>query len=224
MTLFIAVHTRYSDVQLGLFKNNLLIHRAQESSKKVSHTILFMIQELLTQQALELHDLDFIAANQGPAPFTTLRVALSSVNGLAFATHLPLIGVNCLYTFLQETANTYTGTGTIIVLLNAFCQDVYYGILDADKKISIGVSSIHTLLDKLALEPGSLYLVGNGVDLYRSLICEKLGAKAIIPTELPLNTSLEAIGYQALNKWHTQQDREKQLMPCYIKSSLIYQS
>ncbi len=50
---------------------------------------------------LRFLDLAFIAAHQGPAPFTTLRVCLTTVNGFAFATGMPLIGINGLQELVE---------------------------------------------------------------------------------------------------------------------------
>ena len=58
---------------------------------------------MLKQHALTFSGLAFIAAHQGPAPFTTLRVCLTTVNGFAFATQVPLIGVNGLKELVDET-------------------------------------------------------------------------------------------------------------------------
>lgn len=214
MPLFLAVHTRYSDVQLGLFHNTELIDSVTQDSKKISRDFLYLMQDLLQKHAVKFADLSFIAAHQGPAPFTTLRVALASVNGLAFATPLQLVGVDGLQAFLHEHAQHYTNT-TLVALLNAFCQEVYYGIRKHTPET--GYCSINALLEQLAEQPTTFTFIGNGAELYRDRIEHVLGSRATISNPLPMLVSLNTIGQIALTQWQNNLTH-KQLMPIYIKN------
>src|SRR5581483_212122 len=100
MATFLTIHTGYQNVELGLFQEKRCIARAREQNKRISKYFLSFLQELLSAHNVLIEDLTFIAANQGPAPFTTLRVMLASINGLSFATNIPLVGVDCLYAFV----------------------------------------------------------------------------------------------------------------------------
>ena len=57
---------------------------------------------MLKNSRLTFRRFAFVAAHQGPAPFTTLRVCLTTVNGFAFATGVPLIGVNGLQELIVQ--------------------------------------------------------------------------------------------------------------------------
>ncbi|MBA3954070.1 tRNA (adenosine(37)-N6)-threonylcarbamoyltransferase complex dimerization subunit type 1 TsaB [Candidatus Dependentiae bacterium] len=216
MPFFLAVHTRYSDVQLGLFNDTELIDSVTQDSKKVSKDFLYLMQDLLHKHAVAFTDLRFIAAHQGPAPFTTLRVALASVNGLAFATHIPLIGVDGLQAFLHELAPCYTNT-TLVVLLNAFCQEVYYGIRDQAQEIATGYDKITVLLERFKQQPGNFMFVGNGSELYKADIQKALDNRATFVDPMLHLVSLKTIGLEALKQWQTNATRDKQLMPVYMK-------
>ena len=52
---------------------------------RASAQLLPLIDQLLVQHECELSDLDFIALDQGPGAFTSLRVVLTTINGIAFA-------------------------------------------------------------------------------------------------------------------------------------------
>lgn len=213
MALFLAVHARYKDVQLGLFKEETLIASASDESKKISKNFISLLDTMLKKNKLTFSDLAFIAAHQGPAPFTTVRVCLTTVNGFAFATGIPLIGVNGL----QELIERYKRTdGVTIALLNAFSQEVYYGIDDPFTHVtSFGYAPAAPFIKELAKNyESALTFVGNGIELYGDSIREILGDRAhFLSTEI---VSLEMVARKALDKWH-KKEIHNQLMPLYLK-------
>jgi len=214
MATFLAIHARYQDVQLGLFDNENLVAQVADESKQISRNLFILFQELLDQRGYSFDQLDFIAAHQGPAPFTTLRVCLASVNGLAFATGKPLIGVNGIKAFIEEYKQNDTVT---IALLNAFCQEVYYAIADpALPEILIGYAPATSFIAQLAKEyTDNLVFIGNGALMYKEMIHEYIGNRATIEdVEL---VSLKIIGTRAYDLW-LQHETAHQLMPLYLKS------
>lgn len=217
MTKFLVIYTKYSTVQLAIFNDNKLQNYVEEANKKISKDFIILVKNLLEKNKLRLEDLDFIAAHQGPAPFTTLRVSLASVNGLAFATKIPLVGVNGLETFTKEYSSQNYKT---IALLNAFCEDIYYGILDKNnfENIITGCSKYYNLLNELKdKSENKIKFIGNGVKLYKNYIEEIFKDRAYIPEYLPLMASLEAIGIQAYKNWLNQKTTN-QLLPLYLKA------
>lgn len=217
MTKFLVIHTRYKDVQIGLFNNNKLIDVTADDNKKISKNFLYLTNELLLKNNINLCELNFIAAHQGPAPFTTLRVSLASVNGLAFATHIPLVGVSGLKTFLNEYKSNVNLT---VALLNAFCKEIYYGIFDPEtQEISIGYAPAQEFIKNIAdIFNGNITFIGNGVDLYREFVYQYLDNRAIILDPLPEMVSLKALGEEAFIEWQNNKCVE-QIMPLYLKDS-----
>jgi tRNA threonylcarbamoyl adenosine modification protein YeaZ len=222
--LYLVAYSGYTTVQLALFKDTILIDRVQEDNKRSSRNFIPLLNDMLERQKITLDTIQFLAAYQGPGPFTTLRVVIASVNGLAFATRLPLIGVDGLVAFLHEQKeNMYDYT---VVLLNAFCNDVYWGIYEhATEAITTGSTSIEAFLDQLAAlvtnqqehPKNRIKLVGNAIKLYHELILGRLGACVTIPQPLPQECSLESVAYQARNKWTHRTDLTEQLLPLYLK-------
>jgi len=213
MALFLAVHARYKDVQLGLFKEGILLELASDESKKISRNFISLLDEMLKKHKLVFSDLAFIAAHQGPAPFTTVRVCLTTVNGFAFATGMPLIGVNGL----QELLENYRQDSRVTVaLLNAFSQEVYYGIDDPfDKTTTYGYAQAETFITELSQKYSTpLAFVGNGIELYEGIIKNSLNGRAdLLSADI---VTLETIAKKALEKWYNN-EIENQLMPLYLK-------
>jgi len=126
MSYFLALQHTYQGIELGLFDDAQTIQITHDDKKKASKNIILLVNQLLKNKNISFDNLLFIAANQGPGPFTTLRVVIASVNGIGFATQKPLIGVDGLDALLQEHKNeTYPVS---VALLNAYSNDVYFGI------------------------------------------------------------------------------------------------
>lgn len=66
------------------------------ASRKHTEAIVGVVAEALSLAAVTLEDLDAIAVTQGPGLIGALVVGLAYAKGLAFATGLPLVGVNHL--------------------------------------------------------------------------------------------------------------------------------
>ena len=216
MALFLAVHARYKDVQLGIFKENNLIESAADESKKISKNFLGLLDDMLKKHHLRFNDLAFIAAHQGPAPFTTLRVCIATVNGFAFATGVPLIGVNGLEELIERHKSD---TMVTVALLNAFSHEVYYAIHDpAVNETTFGYAPAINFLEGLAKSSANPFaFVGNGIDLYDESIKQIMGNRAhFVSSEI---VSLEQVAQKALTKWDSKdnKDRHSHLMPIYLK-------
>ena len=101
--LFISIQGSYSQLQLSLFKGNSCLTLISETNKKASSLMVPLIEEMLKQHSLTLCDINFICADQGPGAFTSLRVTIATINGISFAQHIPLIGIDGLDALAQET-------------------------------------------------------------------------------------------------------------------------
>lgn len=214
MAVYLTVHARYNDVQWGLFDEDQLLVSTADESKQLNKQFIERLDKMLNKRSLSLRDLSFIAVHQGPAPFTTLRVCLSTVNGIGFATGLPLVGINGLEALLEE----YTQQSTVTVaLLNAFGHDVYYAINDPTTGIrSLGYAPGEKFLKDLQeqFSAQEVMFLGNACPLYHDSIQELFGEKA--HTEAVEMVSFERIAQQALKKWKNK-DTQTQVMPVYLK-------
>lgn len=221
MSYFLAVHNTYTTVEIGLFANDQLIDHIALEHKLASKELMVTIAHLLARHTRSLTDLQFIAAHQGPGPFTTVRVVISSVNGLAFATGLSLVGINGMEVLVLEQ---HSKTNSVVVgLLNAFGNDLYFGIAHQQKMHTIGYKPATALLHEIAQEyPNQdITFVGNGTTLHRVTIQEIFGSRAQIPDPLPEYCTLEQLGKHAYEQW-CDGTKQAQLQPLYIKPHLIH--
>lgn len=216
MTKFLAIQNSYHDIQIALFENAHIIDARQTDKIQASKMLIPLFNDLLDKNSLALSQLNFIAANIGPGPYTTLRTVLASVNGLSFATQLPLIGVDSLDAMVHEYQ---TSDSSLIVLLNAFNQDVYFAIRSPNDEIQKGCMSINSFLAHIAqtIPHETLRFVGNGTSMHQDVIQNTFGPRALLTDPIPEGPSIEVIGALALEKGERSEGLERQLMPIYLK-------
>ncbi len=215
--MFLTVQNTYHHLELALFIDNHLIDTRTENKHNASKCFVMLLDDLLRNQNCSLPDISFIAANQGPGPFSTLRVVIASVNGLSFATNIPLIGVDGLNAFLQEYYDPkHPNT---VVLLNAFAGDVYFGIQQNTQESTVGYKKINLLLHDLQkqIPDKPIRFLGNAVELYQDKIYNTFKSRTVIPAPLPHFCSIKQVGLIGLEQWKKQDGLTHQLFPLYLK-------
>jgi len=216
MPIFFAIQSTYETVQIAIFKQITIVDIAHIKKTNASKEIIPTLNALLTHNHLTLTDLSYIAVNQGPGPFTTLRAVITTVNGLSFARNIPLIGVNALDAFVEEQSNTtYPHT---VVLLNAFNFDVYFA-QQHNGNIKKGCSKIKPLLERIRHEVSDqlIRFIGNASAIYASEIQACFGDHAYLPQPLPETVSIGQIGLSSQKLWANNKKVSYQLLPIYLK-------
>jgi len=222
MTYYLAIQNTYTHVQMALYANDLELNFVEIDKTKASRECIITVQQLLQKHNLVLKDLAFIAVNQGPGPFTTLRVVIATINGLAFSSQIPLIGINAVEAFLQECQHH---NKNLAVLMNAFGNDAYYGI-QINNSYDSGCESIEAILLKInqKIAHEKILLIGNGVELFVMSIKNTIGDRATFLDPNPQTVSLKQIAKIAFKKWESQTDLSFQLQPLYFKSAFYQNS
>lgn len=216
MATFLAIQNTYTHVQMAIGTSHALSTPIFLDKMVASKECIPALQKLLNDNGITLDELAFIAVNQGPGPFTTLRVVISTVNGLSFARQISLIGINGLEAFADEYPQPNK-----VILLNAFGGDCYY-LVDADGTRTSGVAPIAIILQELSqkISHNPILFLGNGVSLHSALINATFGDRAHIPDQLPEVASLASIAKRALVQWKKQENISYQLQPLYFKQAL----
>jgi tRNA threonylcarbamoyladenosine biosynthesis protein TsaB len=91
-----------------------------------SQQILPMIDTILCRNNMVPADLSGIAFGCGPGSFTGVRIAASTVQGLAFGANLPVVQVSTLAAMAQQVYSQ-TGCEEQLVLIDARMKEVYMG-------------------------------------------------------------------------------------------------
>lgn len=211
----LVIQNNYEILECALFRDQTLMASASTHKKDAAAQAIPLISALLKQHNLTLSDLSYIAANQGPAPFTTLRVVIATVNGLGFATALPLIGIDGLRALLAER-DPLPGEYHV-ALLDAFNNDLYYAIAQDGVVTAVGCASLELLLTLLPADK-PLCLIGNGATLYKEKIMSHIPhARIIEELQAPSITTIAQLAYR---RWLAQEELSTKLSPLYLKNQL----
>lgn len=221
MNFYICLHNTYHSVEVALLTNNSIIKKIPITKEEASALLIPKIDKLLTSNNLTISDLTCLIINQGPAPFTTLRTMIATVNGISFATHIPLVGVDGLIALLKEYSDKKNYP--TVALLNAFNKAVYYAIAHSSlAQPTIGYDSINTLLESLKTQfiQTPIRFIGNACLLYKNEIIELFGDNALLDEPVPEVASIECIIKLGLEQWNDQETITIQLEPLYLKKSV----
>lgn len=232
--IFISIQGSYTNLELALFKGSSIIHQIKEINQKASSLLIPIIEEALKKNSLKISDLNFICADQGPGAFTSLRVTISTINGISFAQKIPLIGIDGLDALAQETCAAFFEKNSkeiptiLISLLNAFNNEVYFSInrILEDKMLELtsifnpakGYKKIDILLDEINKKFANtkILFTGNGAQLHKETISSTLKENALIfPSHL---CSTKQIAQMALENWNKKENLSSKLYPLYLKS------
>ncbi len=221
----LAVQGSYSGISLTLFKANNSVESIDVQDKRASSFLIPYIDALLKNNHLKLNDLSSIAVDKGPGAFTSLRTTIATINGIAFACDVPLIGVNGLDALACEVHEYQNTHGSFppqtMIMLNAYSNDCYYLLytIDHQNRLQIeytGCLSIDELLRQLQNHsPNTTTMfAGNAAILHQQLIQTTLGHYALFSKEYPSIASSHMIGICA---YQQQQHAIKQVIPNYMK-------
>lgn len=207
----IIAQCTYQEIQVALFHNDSLIHTAVEPKKTSSSNLLLTIDRLLADHTISLSDLTFIGLNRGPAPFTTLRVLITTIDGLAYATGIPLTGTSGLKAILEENKEDRN----VVAIYNAYGSECYFAYCSNDN-LSEGCKNTQELFADLCNATENITFIGQGTKDFQDEI-KSLCPQAIIDTTR-IYPSLETV-YALCKKEFDAGNTEAQLQPLYLKKA-----
>jgi len=81
----------------AIVENGKVLSRAADHTKTTHSQVLMpLVESVLDSAGLTLNDIDGFAVSHGPGSFTGLRIGVSAVKGMAYASHKPVCGVSTL--------------------------------------------------------------------------------------------------------------------------------
>jgi tRNA threonylcarbamoyladenosine biosynthesis protein TsaB len=185
--------------------------------------LMAAIDGVLRAARWDLSDVEAFAVALGPGSFTGLRIGLSTVKGLAFATGKPVVGVPTLDALAWALPFC---AYPVCPVLDAKKNEVYAGlyrtlegrleVLEAPRAVSPA-----TLAEELrAGTEGPLVFVGDAVAPFATVLTEILGTRArLAPADLRLPSAVTVgeLGGWALSRGETADPAS--LVPRYLRPS-----
>ncbi len=192
------------------------------NKKTHSQTLLPMIQDMLRMAAVEVQDVDAVAAAAGPGFFTGLRIGASTAKGLAQALDIPIVAVPSL----EGLAFHFAGeTSLVCPMMDARRNQTYYGIYDVSSGIPLplqdqAAAPLEEAVEKINDLGRPVIFLGDGVPVFQ----DQLDQLVTVPCRL----ANAAVRYQrassvaVLGKYYLEQGKgmpAKDFAPIYLRLS-----
>lgn len=185
-----------------------------------SERLLGAIDYLIREAHCPMEELDGWAVSLGPGSFTGLRIGVSTVKGLSFATRKPVAGVSSLDVLASQIAPT---PYLICPILDARKGEVYTALYRYDE-----AGLLQRLSGYRAISPENLVhqtkertlFVGNGVKTYGDDLRHFLSSLALFPDpslHLPRGSTVARLGDEPLRKGEFLD--LKSFVPIYVRAS-----
>jgi len=185
-----------------------------------SERLLGAIDYLLREAHCQMEDLDGWAISLGPGSFTGLRIGVSTVKGLAYATRKPVAGVSSLDVLASQISPT---PYLICPILDARKGEVYTAFYRYDE-----TNLPKRLSDYQAMRPEDLVknikekiiFVGDGTKTYGDYLGKSLSSLALFPNpslHLPHGSAVARLGSELLRKGESLD--VKTFTPIYVRPS-----
>ncbi|MFA0962373.1 tRNA (adenosine(37)-N6)-threonylcarbamoyltransferase complex dimerization subunit type 1 TsaB [Roseivirga sp. BDSF3-8] len=131
----LSIETATPVCSVALHENGELLG-AQELHLAKSHSAFLsvMIDQLLGQCQLTLHDLTAIAVSEGPGSYTGLRIGTSTAKGLCYSLDIPLIAISTLLA-MAEGLSTVAFGALLCPMIDARRMEVYSLVANSQLEI-----------------------------------------------------------------------------------------
>lgn len=166
----LAIETASEACSIALSMDGQIRERFELAPRKHAEILLPWVSELLAEGGIKLNQLDALAFSRGPGSFTSLRIGIGVVQGLAWGSGVPVVPISSLQALAQAAAGE--GVRRVIVAMDARMNEVFHGCFVFDEKGLMTAQS-----KEIVCEPGLVTIpdstawsgVGNGFERYPAL-------------------------------------------------------
>lgn len=219
----LAIETSTMLGGVAVMEDDTLIAESRMNVKAThSERIMSDIDNALKRSGFTIDAIDVFGIASGPGSFTGLRVGLSTLKGLSYATGRRVVSVSTLEAMAW---NVPFSQHLICPLLDARKKELYAGIFewwqdDFRKFIEEQTIKLETLLNEIRDTGRSVVFLGEGALLYKDEIQSSLGAKAIFPPPQHMVPSPANVAYLCMKKVRKNAfDDPAGLVPRYMRKS-----
>ena len=125
MTKLLAIETSAEACSVALAVGGEIREKFEHAPMRHAEILLPAIHSLLAEADMPLSRLDAIAFGRGPGSFTSLRIGIGVVQGLAWGADLPVVPVSSLAAVAQQAMDLSGGKRPVCVAMDARMQEVF---------------------------------------------------------------------------------------------------
>jgi tRNA threonylcarbamoyladenosine biosynthesis protein TsaB len=215
----LAIETASEACSVALSIDGEVHQHFKVAPREHANLILPWVQSLLSTAGIGLSQLDALAFSRGPGSFTSLRIGIGVVQGLAWGADLPVVPVSSLQSAAQVAAGK--GVRSAIVAIDARMNEVYCGTFTL-----AGNGLMQAVGDERVCPPGQLSAlassgwsgIGNGFERYDELAEFGTSLESVHPGVWPSAATIIPLAEQ----WLESRDPlpASQAQPVYIRDKV----
>ena len=192
----------------------LLKQISQNNGLTHSEALMPIIKNVLSDLKILLNEFDLIVCDKGPGSFTGIRIGVATAKAFSDSLNIKEIGISSLETLAYNVKTN----GVICSLIDAKNDNVYVGVFENIYgnyilRRNFSTENINILLNEFKDLDYSITFVGDGAQVYKSIIESTLTNKCIFAEENDL--SAYNLGLAGLN--HFKNEDFSDVNPLYLR-------
>lgn len=215
----LAIETSTETCSVALSINGEVLEQYQHAPRQHAELLLPWVEQLLAKAGIGFSSIDAIAFSRGPGSFTSLRIGIGVVQGLAWAANRPVIPVSSLAATAQTAIAK--GVGSALVALDARMNEVFTGTFQVNSKgLMVPVSAEKVCSPQSVAAPvhPETFGIGNGFDRYTALGELSGHLAGVHPDIWPKASSMLPLAQQWLNS--NEALSAEQAQPVYLRDNV----
>jgi tRNA threonylcarbamoyladenosine biosynthesis protein TsaB len=226
----LALETSTEACSVALHVDGETISKFEIAPRRHAELLLPWIGELLAQAGIAKSQLDAIACGRGPGAFTGVRLAVATVQGLALALDVPVIGVSTLQALAQpvmtrlDAEGDVSGRAGVLAAIDARMGEVYVGAFVRDGANGWIAHGAETVLppDQFVApaSPSRWHGAGTGFSAVDSTLVKRLAdaLESLDAAALPHATAVAELAVAAYERG--QAHAPELLQPAYLRDKV----
>ena len=163
----LAIESATETVSVALAVNGEVLERFEHAPRRHAELLLPWVESVLAEAGIGFSSLDAIAFSRGPGSFTSLRIGIGIVQGLAWASDRPVIPVSSLAATAQTALSE--GINSALVALDARMNEVFTCTFEANSNgimTPLGEEKVCAPEEVQLLSGSETHGIGIGFDRY----------------------------------------------------------
>ncbi len=222
MSRMLAIETSAETCSVALDMHGEVREKFEHAPLQHAELILPAVSSLLAAAGIAVKDLDAIAFGRGPGSFTSLRIGIGVVQGLAWGADVPVVPVSSLAAVAQaawDDRSRPAAPAQIVVAMDARMQEVFHATFRAGDNGIVLLAGEERVSAASAVQVKAPWLAaGNGFERFDELRDLAQGAVCKLSDTWPRASAVLKLAHDWLR------DRQAlpagQAQPVYIRNDV----